>query len=182
MKELASCILCAGVLLGSISGFASEAKKVLIIYYSHSGNTRAVAEKLQAKTGADLYRVETVRTYPSEYNALTKEAKRELEEEDLPALKTPLPDMSGYDLILVGGPVWWYTVPTPIMQFLKQADFSGKKAAAFCTHAGGIGQFFPHFREQAKSAHVLDGLSLWGTRVRDGETDLAIDDWLAKLK
>ena len=156
--------------------------KVLIVYYSYSGNTKAVAEKLQAKTGGDVYRLETVRTYPSEHKALTDEAKRELEENDLPALSGTLPDLSSYDLILVGGPVWWYTVATPVMQFLAQADFAGKKTAAFCTHGGGVGQYFPHFKEQAQNAVVLEGLALWGNQVKDAATDKALDAWLAKLR
>ena len=155
--------------------------KVLILYYSNSGNTKAVADKLQAKTGADVYRLETIRTYPAEHKSLVDEAKRELEENDLPALKGTLPDMSSYDLILVGGPVWWYTVATPVMQFLAQADFAGKKTAAFCTHGGGVGQYFPHFKEQARNAVVLEGLPLWGNQVGDAATDKALDAWLAKL-
>ncbi|MGZ3648969.1 MAG: flavodoxin, partial [Syntrophales bacterium] len=123
---------------------------MLIIYYSFTGNTKYIAEQTQKKTGGDVFVIETVRTYPTEYSALTEEAKRELQTDDLPALKKNPPDMSSYDLILVGSPVWWYTVSTPVMRFLTQADFAGKKVSAFCTHEGGVGKFFPHFNEQAK--------------------------------
>jgi len=108
--------------------------KVLIPYYSLTRNTKGIAEKIQEKTGGDLYEIKTVKTYPSEYIALTEEAKRELQSDDLPALKKSLPDMSSYDLILIGSPVWWYTVSTPVMSFLRQVDFAGKKVSAFCTH------------------------------------------------
>lgn len=156
---------------------------MLIIYYSHTGTTKYIAEKLSEKTGGDLFRIETVKTYPGQYSALTEEAKRELQEGDLPALKKGPPDMSSYDLILVGGPVWWYTVPTPVMSFLKQADFKGKKVAAFCTHEGGIGKYFPHFKEQAQNAVVLEGLDLYKPRqARKGEVDKALDAWLGKLQ
>ncbi len=156
-------------------------QKVLIVYYSSSGNTKVVAEKLQKKTAGDMHRLETVRTYPAGHKALVDEAKRELEENDLPELKGTLPDLSSYDLILVGGPVWWYTVSTPVMHFLQQADFAGKKVAAFCTHGGGVGHYFPHFKEQARNAVVLEGLSLWGNKAGDASTDKALDDWLATL-
>ena len=183
MNRLMLSILLACLIMTPTAAAAAEGgpQKVLVVYYSNSGNTKAVAEKLQAKTGADVYRLETVRTYPAEHKALTDEAKRELEENDLPALKGALPDMSSYDLILVGGPVWWYTVATPVMQFLDQADFAGKKTAAFCTHAGGVGMYFPHFKEQAKNAIVLEGLSLLGNTADEASTDKAIDAWLAKL-
>ncbi len=161
---------------------AGKDSKVLIVYYSHTGITRGVAEKIREKTGGDELEIETVRTYPTEYSALTEEAKRELQSGDLPALKKGPPDMSPYDLVLVGGPVWWYTVSTPVMRFLKQADFAGKRVAAFCTHEGGLGKTFPHFKQQAKNAVVLDGLDLYKPQTRKGDTDKALDSWLVKLQ
>ncbi|MGZ3579071.1 MAG: flavodoxin, partial [Syntrophales bacterium] len=146
--------------------------KMLIIYYSLTGNTKSIAEKIRKKTGGNMFEIETVRTYPTEYSVLTEEAKRELQTGDLPALKKNPPDMLSYDLILVGSPVWWYTVSTPVMSFLRQADFAGKKASAFCTHEGGIGKFFPHFKEQAKNAIVLEGLDFYKPQqARKGEVD-----------
>jgi flavodoxin len=158
-------------------------KSVLIIYYSLTGNTKSIAEKIREKNGGDVFEIGTVRAYPPEYSALTEEAKRELQTGDLPALKKSPPDMSSYDLILVGSPVWWYTVSTPVMSFLRQADFAGKKVSAFCTHEGGIGKFFPHFKGQAQNAVVLEGLDLYKPRqARKGEVDKALDSWLSKLR
>ena len=155
----------------------------MIIYYSLTGNTKYIAEKIREKTGGDVFEIETVRTYPPEYSALTEEAKRELQTGDLPPLKKNPPDMSSYDLILVGSPVWWYTVSTPVMSFLRQADFTGKKVSAFCTHEGGIGKFSPDFKEQTKNAVVLEGLDLYKPRrARKGEVDKALDTWLGKLR
>jgi flavodoxin len=171
--------------LGSIQSNASGTgrTKMLIIYYSLTGNTKYIAEQVRKKTGGDVFEIETVKTYPAEYSALTDEAKRELQTGDLPALKKNPPDMSSYDLILVGSPVWWYTVSTPVMSFLRQADFAGKKVSAFCTHEGGIGKFFPHFKEQAKNAIVLEGLDLYKPRqAGKGEVDKALDSWLSKLR
>lgn len=166
-----------------IRSITGENTKMLIIYYSLSGNTKNIAEIIQKKTGGDLFEIETVKNYPSDYTACVKEAKRELETADLPELKKSPPDMSSYDLILVGSPVWWYTVSTPVMSFLKQADFAGKKVSAFCTHEGGLGKFFPHFKEQAKNAAVLEGLDLFKPQeAEDGELLKALDLWLSKLR
>lgn len=157
--------------------------KVLIIYYSLTGNTKSVAEKIREKTGADVLEIETVRTYPTEHPAIIEEAKRELETGKLPALKKNPPDMSSYDLILVGSPVWWYTVSTPVMSFLRLADFAGKNVSAFCTHEGGVGKFSPHFKEQSKNAVVLEALHLYKPQqAREGEVDKALDSWLSKLR
>jgi flavodoxin len=160
-----------------------DAYKVLVIYYSLSGNTKSIAEKIRKKTGGDVFAIETVKTYPPEYSAITEEAKRELQTGDLPPLKRNPPDMSSYDLILIGSPVWWYTVSTPVMSFLRQADFAGRKVSPFCTHEGGIGKFFPHFEEQVKNAIVLEGLDLYKPRqAGKGEVDQALDSWLGKLR
>jgi flavodoxin len=187
LKVIAAGLLAAPLLPQLLSACSAETgtgrKKMLIVYYSHTGNTKYVAEKIKEITGGDLFEIQTVKTYPSQYSALTEEAKRELQEGDLPALKKGPPNMSSYDLILVGGPVWWYTVATPVMSFLKQADFAGKKVSAFCTHEGGIGKYFPHFKEQARNAVVLEGLDLYKPRqARKGEVDKALDTWLGKLR
>jgi flavodoxin len=187
LKVLAAGMLAAPLLPQLLSAYSTGTgtgrTKMLIIYYSFSGNTKYIAEKIREKTGGDVFEIETVKTYPSEYSALTEEAKRELQEGDLPALKKGPPDMSSYDLILVGGPVWWYTVATPVMSLLKQADFKGKRVSAFCTHEGGIGKYFPHFKEQAKNAVVLEGIDLYKPKqAGKGEVDKALDGWLGKLR
>ena len=161
----------------------NESTKVLIIYYSLTGNTKMISEKIREKTGGDLFAIETVKTYPSEYSALIEEAKRELQNNDLPALRKSPPELSQYDLILVGSPVWWYTVSTPVMSLLKQANFSGKMVSVFCTHEGGIGKTFPHFKEQARNAVVLEGIDLYKPQQAGrGEVDKALDSWLGKLR
>lgn len=157
--------------------------KLLVVYYSLTGNTRSIAEMIREKTGGEGFEIETVKNYPADYSECIEEAKRELQTRELPALKKSPPDMSSYDLILVGSPVWWYTVSTPVMRFFTQADFAGKKVSAFCTHEGGIGKFFPDFKEQAKNAVVLEGLDLYNVRqARRGEFDKALDSWLSKLQ
>ena len=166
-----------------MSNETKDANRVLVIYYSLTGNTKSIAETIQNKTGGDVFEIETVKDYPAAYSEITEEAKRELETGELPALKKSPPDMSSYDLILVGSPVWWYTVSTPVMSFLKQADFAGKIVSAFCTHEGGVGKFFSHFKEQAKNADVLEGLDLFKPRqAMEGQVDKALDSWLSKLR
>ncbi len=162
---------------------ANKGTRVLVIYYSLTGNTRSIAEMIREKTGGDVFEIETVKNYPADYSECIQDAKKELQRRELPALKKSPPDMSSYDLVLVGSPVWWYTVSTPVMRFLTQADFAGKKVAAFCTHEGGVGKFFPHFQEQAKNAVVLEGLDLYKPRqAEEGEVSKALDSWLGKLR
>ena len=172
-------------------------QKVLVVYYSKTGNTKAVAEMIQAKTNGDIYRIETVKTYPMKTPESIEIPRQELESGNLPDLKGALPDPSGYDLILVGSPVWWYTVSTPVMRFLKDMDFAGKKVAAFNTNGGGVGQFHTHFKTLARNAVTYDGVSFigsyddgWGQAVsgkefqagRRDEVGARLDQWLAGFK
>lgn len=166
----------------SRAGANKGAAGVLVVYYSLTGTTKSIAQKIREKTGGDLFEIETVKGYPAAYAKITEEAKRELETGDLPALKKSPPEMSSYDLIIVGSPVWWYTVSTPVMSFLKQADFAGRRVSSFCTHEGGVGKFLPHFKEQARNAVILEGIDLFSPRrSREGEVDEALDSWLGGL-
>jgi len=111
-------------------------QKILVVYYSWGGNTREVAQYIHQEIGGDIYELRTVKHYPDEYDAATEDAKRELEADERPALAGNLPDVSGYDTILIGYPIWWYTVPRPVLTFAENQDFSGKRVALFCTSGG----------------------------------------------
>jgi flavodoxin len=156
-------------------------QKVLIIYFSLTGNTKAIVETLRQKTGGDIFRVETVRTYPLDPPELYDDPKRELEAGVWPELKSEPPVMNDYDLILVGGPVWWYTVSTPLRSFLDKADFAGKKVAAFVTHGGSVGDYYQFFRDNAKNAIVLDGID-FHSRTESDEIGRRLDAWLVGLR
>lgn len=153
---------------------------VLVAYYSYSGGVKAVAQALREKTCGVLYGVETRKQYAK--RTVVEEAIQELREGTRPALKHAIPSMTSYDFILVGGPVWEYTVPSPLMTFLHGADFLGKNIAAFCTHEGGVGSFFLDFKSQARNAEMMDGLELpFVRRSAESLIDTALDAWLAKL-
>ncbi len=85
---------------------APNDKKVLVAYFSHSGNTRAVAERIAAATGADLFEIVPQKPYPAEYRAVVDQARREIAADYRPALKTDLPDAGRYDVIYIGSPCW----------------------------------------------------------------------------
>ncbi len=177
-------IFLAFLLTFSKVGYAADntPPKVLVVYFSLTGNTKLVAEKIQQMTKADLFVIETVRTYPLERPARTEEPKKELESGVWPELKTSPPNMSSYDLILVGGPVWWYTVATPVRSFLQQADFAGKKVAPFVTHDGAMGDYFEYFRENARNAVVLEGLDFYRSfKESPASLERKIGEWLNTL-
>jgi len=107
-----------------MSNETEDANKVLVIYYSLTGNTKSIAEMIRKKTEGDVFEIETVRTYPPEYSATTEEAKRELQTGDLPALRKNPPDMSLYDVILVAAR-YGGTQYQPGDEFLKTGGLRG---------------------------------------------------------
>lgn len=112
-------------------------KKILVAYYSWSGNTKEVAEAIHEKVGGDIYRIETEQTYPEEYRATTAQAKREINEGFHPTLKGKVNNISQYDIIFLGSPNWWGTIAPAVSTFLADNNLSGKTIIPFITHGGG---------------------------------------------
>ena len=108
--------------------------KVLMAYFSHSGNTRAMARQIAEATGGDLFEIVPAAAYPAEYGAVVDQAKKEIGGGVRPALKGRLPDVGAYDVIFVGSPCWWSTVAPPVATFLADCDWAGKTVVPFMTH------------------------------------------------
>lgn len=154
--------------------------KVLIIYYSLDGNTYNIASRIQKMTNADVFEIETLEAYPSA-PAYFWVARQQLK--NLPKLKSKTLDISSYDFIIIGSPVWWYTVSTPLLAFLSEYDFKGKIVAPFATHGGNIGSFFNDFREKIKNAKLVDGIYFEKVSEQEpSELNKKILTWLNKLK
>ena len=137
-------------------------KKVLVAYFSASGVTKKVAEKIAAAVNGDLFQIEPAIAYSEEdLNWMNKNSRSSLEMSDKdfrPAMiKTEL-NMSEYDSILLGFPIWWYVAPTIINTFLESYDFSGKKITLFATSGGsGFGNTVQELRNSAPDAHIVEG-------------------------
>lgn len=124
-------------LLGSTMATTSVQAKPLVAYFTLTGNTEKAAKIVAEATGADLYQIELVTPYPSEYQAQTELAKKELTSGTLPPIKPCPENIAEYDVVFVGSPVWWGTMATPIRTFLKSGVLNGKKVIPFVTHGGG---------------------------------------------
>ena len=115
---------------------ADGGKKILVAYFSHTGNTEKVAQLIQSKTGADIFKIETATPYPSVYRETTEVAKQEKADNARPALKNKVENMAQYDVVFVGYPIWWYTAPRVIQSFIETNDLSGKEIYLFATSGG----------------------------------------------
>ncbi len=115
----------------------AESGKILVAYYSYSGNTRYAAEQIQKATGGDLFEIKPVKAYPADYNACVDQAKKEINAGFKPELADKVKEFAQYEVIFVGTPNWWSTMAPPVAAFLAGYDFSGKIVIPFVTHGGG---------------------------------------------
>jgi flavodoxin len=133
-------------------------------------------------TNADIFEIETVEPYPSA-PAYYWVARKQIKNDELPKLKSTVPDVGSYDMIIVGSPVWWYTVSAPMLAFLTECDFAGKTVAIFATHGGNTGNFFADFQKKIKNAKVIDGIDFKKVSAEEPKTlNEKISRWLDKIK
>ena len=115
---------------------AKDAPKVLIAFYSYSGNTRAAAMQIQKKVGGDLFEIKPAKAYPTNYKNCVAVAKQEIRDGHLPPLAEEI-DISKYSIIFIGSPNWWGTIAPPVGTFIKNSSIEGKTIIPFFTHGGG---------------------------------------------
>ena len=155
---------------------ADGGKKILVVYFSHTGNTEKVAQLIQSKTGADIFKIETATPYPSVYRETTELAKQEKADNARPALKNKVENMAQYDVVFVGYPIWWYTAPMAVATFADSYDFSGKTVITFCTSGGSpISDSTPDINKWFKGANVIEGIRAYP------DDTAATEKWLAGL-
>ena len=153
---------------------------VLVAYFSHSGNTRMIAEQIHKNAGGKMFEILSVNNYPADYDAVVEQAKKELDTEFRPRLKTKVTDMDSYTTVFVGYPNWWGTMPRPVAAFLSDYDFAQKTIAPFCTHEGsGMGRSVTDIRNLCPAATILDGLAIRGGSVNHDQD--AVAGWLREI-
>ena len=159
---------------------ALKGKKVLITYFSWSGNTRKLAQEIQKKTGGNLVEIETVQRYPQDYNATVEQGKKELQEKARPALKTKIENFKDYDVIFLGSPNWWGNPPMGVLTFADSYDFTGKTVVPFFTHGGGgIQSCLSTLQKEIPKAKITKPLVVSGGSVDSASGD--VDAWLKDL-
>ena len=136
--------------------------KKLVAYFSAGGNTAALAKKLAAAAGADLFEIEpAVRYTAQDLDWMNKQSRSSVEMSDYssrPAIAGTKSDLAGYDTVYVGFPIWWYIAPTIINTFLESGDFSGKRVILFATSGGsGFGKAADNLRGSAVGAEIIEG-------------------------
>ena len=139
----------------------------LVAYFSATGKTAKVAEKLASAIGADIYEIKSEVQYTkADLNWMNKKSRSSVEMNDKsirPAIITGDVDVSGYDTIYLGFPIWWYVAPTLINTFLEAYDFSGKKIVLFATSGGSdFGNTVAELQPSAPNAEIVETKVLSG--------------------
>ena len=159
-------------------------KKVLVAYFSWSGNTKAAADYIAQKLNADQFEIVREADYPTDYDECANEAKAEKDANTHPAIKGEVKNMEQYDVVLVCAPVWWYTAPMPVFTFLEQYDLSGKTVIPFCTAYSGPSSTRRDIISATPKSDHRDGICVV-TKEMDGKgmdrKQGEIDKWLDKL-
>jgi len=168
-------------------------KKCLIAYYSRKGqnyvggkivdlkvgNTEVVAKMIWDAVGGDLFQIESVSAYPRDYDAAIKVAEAELRAKARPALTGRVENIAAYDVVFLGYPNWWGTMPMPVYTFLESHDLSGKTIIPFCTHEGsGLGHSESEIAKACPKATVKKGLAVLGSGA--GAAGSAVARWLER--
>lgn len=167
--------------------------KQLIIYFSHTGenymdngirniekgNTEIVAETIQKITGADLFKIEPVNNYPYSYQECCDLAKEELNNNVKPEIKKQINNIENYDVIYIGGPIWWGHYPRVIVTAIAGLNFVGKIVKPFTTHEGSnLGNAIEDVTKYCVGADIRAGLAIRGSEVNQKKE--IIESWCIK--
>ena len=158
----------------------TQSQKILIAYFSKTGNTQTVANMIAQETGGTLFKVETVTPYPEDYDQTVDIAREEQDSNARPALSTHVENMAEYDIIFLGYPNWWGTMPQAMFTFLEEYDLSGKTIIPFCTHGGSaLGRSEGDIAELCPDSTLLDGLAISGSRAAAASDE--VKEWVDGL-
>ena len=142
-----------------------------------AGNAQLLAQMAQAATDGDLFLIQTVDTYPSDYRETTNLASVEQSENARPALASHVSNMEQYDTIVLIYPNWWGTLPQALYTFLEEYDFSGKTILPLCTHEGSrMGSSEQAIAGLCPDATLLDGLAVRGGSAASAQSD--VEAWI----
>ncbi|MDR0420142.1 MAG: NAD(P)H-dependent oxidoreductase [Prevotellaceae bacterium] len=162
-------------LIGTIQ--AQSAKKILIAYFSWGGNTRVIANQIQKQTGGDLFEITVTKPYSTSYDECVKQAKQEQQSDARPSFTAEVKNIESYDVIFVGYPNWWGSMPMVMFTFLEKYNMNGKTVIPFCTHGSGRwGRSIDDLKKMCPNSTVLEGFAIAGNMAKNSKEEVV--KWL----
>jgi len=158
-----------------LTSCGDKGPKTLILYYSQTGATAAVAEELQKQTGADIERIDVEEAYNGSFDETITRCNLERESGFLPTLIPVKSDLSKYDVIFLGFPVWYGTFPPPVQVLLNTGALDGKTIVPFCTFgSGGLESSTDGLKSVLPSATILEGFGIRNARIQYAAEELNV--------
>ena len=166
--------LAAMVACSSTPKKAEPAKpKALVIYYSQSNTTRTVAQEIQKQLNCDIAEIECVEPYTGDFGQTIQRWQKEQQEGTLPEVKPLAKNISDYDVIFLGYPMWGGSYAPPVASLLKTTDFGGKKLVPFCTFgSGGLNTSVAALQQNAQNAQIQDGYGIRQARIANAPAEI----------
>lgn len=160
----------------------TDDSRILVAYFSQTGNTEHIAQMIANDTNADIFRIEANTPYPEDYDTLTQVAQEEQNSDARPEINNTIDNISDYDVIFVGYPIWWGDMPQIMYTFLESYDFNGKTVIPFSTSGGsGLADTIEHIHSEIPNANVVDnGFTIEGSQAESAENDVV--NWLNQLR
>jgi flavodoxin len=152
--------------------------KTAVVFYTYTNNTKKIAEMIKDRIGAEIIQLDTFTPYSGTYEEVVALAKKEVNAGFKPpilALESPLND---YDTIILGTPVWWYTMAPAVLTFLSETDLRGKRIIPFATNAGWLGHTFQDIKKYCPTSEVLNEMSIEFSEDALKTTMKDLDKWI----
>ena len=154
-----------------------EKDKMLIIYFSHTGNTETFANYIKKNANITSFKIVPATPYPDNFTILSDIAHQEINSSARPEIKDPLTNISQYNTIFLGYPIWFSHIPNIVITQLEKLNFKGKTIYPFNTHgSSGVGNSISEIKQYAPDAKVMDGYPIKGSEIANKEEDII--DWL----
>lgn len=159
--------------------------KTIVIYYGYGNHTRMIAEKIKKELSCDILRILPKIPYSKNYDEVVNSTEDNLQTRKTPEIETININLNEYDKVILGSPVWWYTITPSIRSFLKIYDLSGKIVIPYATNAGWLGSTFEEIKELCKGK-ITNEMSIKFTTDHSEDKlvteEVEIENWINKIK
>lgn len=157
--------------------------KKLIVFFSYTNNTRTIVNKLSNQIAADIVEIKTVIPYSDDYETVVNDEHNSEASDYLPEISYNDIDLTLYDTVIIGTPVWWYRPAPAIRSFLKHNDLSNKRIIPFATNAGWLGKTFDEIKTICHKSVILKEMNIvfesYSDKLKTDESD--IDAWITSI-
>ena len=156
--------------------------KALIVYYSLGGNTKKIADLIKEKLNINSLEIKLVTPYSGSYDDIVEKGQDEVNSGYMPKIKQLPANLSDYDTIILGSPVWWYTYAPAMKTFLNNYDLSNKNIYIFATNGGWIGHTFEDFKKALPNSNIKSTLNIEFNGKDLAVPQEVISNWIENIK